>query len=418
MESHIASPDLASEGKKRIEWTLQEMPVVARIAERFGQTKPLQGLRIGACLHVTAETAVLMLALKEGGAEIRLCASNPLSTQDEVAASLVQDYGIPVFAIRGEDRDTYYAHIQEVLWFRPHITMDDGADLVSSAHRLRGEILQGIIGGTEETTTGVIRLRSLARSKELAYPVIAVNDADTKHMFDNRYGTGQSTIEAILRVTHFLLAGKRIVVVGYGWCGRGIAMRARGMGARVAVVEVDPVRALEALMDGYDVMSMSEAALWGEVFITATGNVSVIRGEHFIAMKDGVVLANAGHFNVEIDIQELEGLSVNKRIVKPLVEEYTLKNGKRIYLLGEGRLVNLACAEGHPSAVMDMSFANQALSVEYLKNNASKMENDVFKVPPEIDREVAALKLTLLGVTLEKMTPRQEAYLSSWQEGT
>ncbi|MEN3185376.1 MAG: adenosylhomocysteinase [Atribacterota bacterium] len=418
MESHIASPDLANEGKKRIEWTLKEMPVLARIAERFGQTKPLRGLRIGACLHVTAETAVLMIALKEGGAEIRLCASNPLSTQDEVAASLVQDYGVPVFAIRGENRDTYYAHIQEVLQFRPHITMDDGADLVSSAHRLKGEILQGIIGGTEETTTGVIRLRSLARSKELAYPIIAVNDADTKHMFDNRYGTGQSTVEAILRVTHFLLAGKRVVVVGYGWCGRGIALRTKGMGARVAVVEVDPVRALEALMDGYEVMSMSEAALWGELFITATGNVSVIRGEHFVAMKDGAVLANAGHFNVEIDVQELESLSVDKRTVKPLVEAYTLKNGKQIYLLGEGRLVNLACAEGHPSAVMDMSFANQALSVEYLKNNASMMAKDVFKVPPEIDQEVAALKLTLLGVTLEKMTPRQEAYLASWEEGT
>ncbi|MGC8778627.1 MAG: adenosylhomocysteinase [Candidatus Caldatribacteriaceae bacterium] len=418
MDFHVASLDFAPEGKKRIEWTLREMPVVATVADRFQSEKPLQGLRIGACLHVTAETAVLMIALKRGGAEVRLCASNPLSTQDEVAASLVHDYGIPVFAIRGEDRDTYYAHIQEVLQFRPHITMDDGADLVSSAHRLKGEVLQGILGGTEETTTGVIRLRSLAQSGELAYPIIAVNDADTKHMFDNRYGTGQSTVEAILRVTHFLLAGKRVVVVGYGWCGRGIALRAKGLGARVAVVEVDPVKALEALMDGYEVMSMNEAALWGEVFVTATGNVSVIRGEHFISMKDGAVLANAGHFNVEIDLQELESLSVNRRTVKPLVDEYTLKNGKRLYLLGEGRLVNLACAEGHPSAVMDMSFANQALSVEYLKHNAHKMAKDVFKVPPEIDREVAVLKLALLGVRIEKMTPRQEEYLSSWQEGT
>jgi adenosylhomocysteinase len=418
MDFHVASLHLADEGKKKIEWTVREMPVVATIADRFRHTKPLQGLRVGACLHVTAETAVLMIALREGGAEVRLCASNPLSTQDEVAASLVRDYGIPVFAVRGEDRDTYYAHIEEVLRFRPHVTMDDGADLVSSAHRLKGEILQGILGGTEETTTGVIRLRSMARSGELAYPVIAVNDADTKHMFDNRYGTGQSTVEAILRVTHFLLAGKRVVVVGYGWCGRGIALRAKGLGARVAVVEIDPVKALEALMDGYEVMSMSEAALWGEVFITATGNVSVIRGEAFVSMKDGATLANAGHFNVEIDLSELEQLSVNKRTVKPMVEEYTLKNGKRIYLFGEGRLVNLACAEGHPSAVMDMSFANQALSVEYLKENAHRMGKEVFKVPHEIDREVASLKLTLLGVTIEKMTPRQEAYLSSWQEGT
>lgn len=418
MEFHVASLDLASEGKKKIEWAEREMPVVAMIAGRFGVSKPLAGVRIGACLHVTAETAVLMITLQKGGAEIRLCASNPLSTQDDVAASLVHDYGIPVFAIRGEDRDTYYAHIQEVLQFHPHITMDDGADLISSAHRLKGSVLQNIIGGTEETTTGVIRLRSLACSGELAYPVIAVNDADTKHMFDNRYGTGQSTVEAILRATHFLLAGKRFVVVGYGWCGRGIALRARGLGARVAIVEVDPIRALEALMDGYEVMSMNEAALWGEIFLTATGNTSVIRGEHFIAMKDGAVLANAGHFNVEVDIRELEDLSVNKRMVRPLVEEYTLKNGKRVYLLGEGRLVNLACAEGHPPTVMDMSFANQALSVEYLKKNAHAMGREVFKVPKEIDQEVATLKLTLLGVTIEKMTPRQEAYLSSWQEGT
>jgi len=321
-------------------------------------------------------------------------------------------------SLRGEDRATYYDHIERVLDAQPHITMDDGADLTSTAHRRGGTTLSGILGGTEETTTGVIRLRSLAQSGQLAYPVIAVNDADTKHMFDNRYGTGQSTIEGILRATHLLLAGKRFVVVGYGWCGRGIALRARGMGARVAVVEVHPVRALEALMDGHEVMSMSEAASWGEVFVTATGNVAVIRKEHFLLMKDGAVLANAGHFNVEIDIEGLEELSVTKQVVRPMVEEYTLRDGKRLYLLGEGRLVNLACAEGHPSSVMDMSFANQALSVAYLVQHASNLEKRVYRVPQEIDEEVARLKLAALGVRLEEMTPRQRAYLASWQEGT
>ncbi len=418
MDFHIASLDLAPQGKKKIEWAQREMPVVGEVASQFLHSRPLQGLRVGACLHVTAETAVLMIALRQGGAEIRLCASNPLSTQDDVAASLVRDYDIPVFAICGESREVYYSHIESVLQWMPHITMDDGADLISSAHRMGGKILENIRGGTEETTTGVVRLRSLAKEGKLAYPVIAVNDADTKHLFDNRYGTGQSTIEALLRATHFLLAGKRVVVVGYGWCGRGIALRAKGLGARVAVVEVDAVKALEALMDGYEVMAMSEAALWGEIFVTATGNVSVIRGEHFMAMKDGAVLANAGHFNVEIDLEELEKLSVNKRTVRPLVEEYTLKNGKVLYLLGEGRLVNLACAEGHPPMVMDMSFANQALSVEYLAENAHQLGKTVFKVPSEIDREVAALKLALLGVKIEVMTPRQEEYLSSWREGT
>ncbi|MGQ9621991.1 MAG: adenosylhomocysteinase [Candidatus Caldatribacteriaceae bacterium] len=418
MDYHVKDLNLAPLGRQKIEWAKREMPVLGEIASRWRSTRPLEGVRVGACLHVTAETAVLALTLQEGGAQVFLCASNPLSTQDDVAASLAGDFGISVFAVRGEDKDTYYRHIEHVLSLRPHITMDDGADLISTAHKRGGETLAGIKGGTEETTTGVIRLRSLARSGSLAYPIIAVNDADTKHMFDNRYGTGQSTIEGILRATHILLAGKRFVVVGYGWCGRGVAFRARGMGARVAVVEVYPVRALEALMDGNEVMSMSEAAIWGEIFVTATGNVAVIRKEHFLMMKDGAILANAGHFNVEIDISALEELSVEKRMVRPFVEEYVLQNGKRLYLLGEGRLVNLACAEGHPSSVMDMSFANQALSVEYLTKNATRLSRDVYKVPQEIDEEVARLKLVSLGVKIEEMTPRQKEYLVSWQEGT
>lgn len=418
MTYHVRDLGLALLGRQKIDWAFREMPVLREIATRWRTSRPLQGIRVGACLHVTAETAVLAITLKEGGAEVFLCASNPLSTQDDVAAALVQDFGVAVFALRGEDRTTYYDHIERVLDAQPHITMDDGADLTSTAHRRGGATLSGILGGTEETTTGVIRIRSLAQSGQLAYPVIAVNDADTKHMFDNRYGTGQSTIEGILRATHLLLAGKRFVVVGYGWCGRGIALRARGMGARVAVVEVHPVRALEALMDGHEVMSMSEAASWGEVFVTATGNVAVIRKEHFLLMKDGAILANAGHFNVEIDIEGLEELSVAKRVVRPMVEEYMLRDGKRLYLLGEGRLVNLACAEGHPSSVMDMSFANQALSVAYLVQHASNLERRVYRVPQEIDEEVARLKLAALGVQLEEMTPRQRAYLASWQEGT
>jgi adenosylhomocysteinase len=418
MTYHVRDLGLALLGRQKIDWAFREMPVLREIATRWRTSRPLQGIRVGACLHVTAETAVLAITLKEGGAEVFLCASNPLSTQDDVAAALVQDFGVAVFALRGEDRTTYYDHIERVLDAQPHITMDDGADLTSTAHRRGGATLSGILGGTEETTTGVIRLRSLAQGGQLAYPVIAVNDADTKHMFDNRYGTGQSTIEGILRATHLLLAGKRFVVVGYGWCGRGIALRARGMGARVAVVEVHPVRALEALMDGHEVMSMSEAASWGEVFVTATGNVAVIRKEHFLLMKDGAILANAGHFNVEIDIEGLEELSMAKRVVRPMVEEYMLRDGKRLYLLGEGRLVNLACAEGHPSSVMDMSFANQALSVAYLVQHASNLEKRVYRVPQEIDEEVARLKLAALGVRLEEMTPRQRAYLASWQEGT
>ncbi len=418
MNYHVKDVNLAPLGRQKIEWARREMPVLGEVASRWRSIRPLEGVRVAACLHVTAETAVLALTLQEGGAKVFLCASNPLSTQDDVAASLAEDFGISVFAIRGEDKDTYYGHIEHVLSLRPHITMDDGADLISTAHKKGGETLAGIKGGTEETTTGVIRLRSLAQSGGLAYPVIAVNDADTKHMFDNRYGTGQSTVEGILRATHVLLAGKRFVVVGYGWCGRGIALRARGMGARVAVVEVRPVRALEALMDGNEVMSMSEAAIWGEIFVTATGNVAVIRREHFLMMKDGAILANAGHFNVEIDIPALEELSTHKRIVRPLVEEYVLQNGKRLYLLGEGRLVNLACAEGHPSSVMDMSFANQALSVEYLTKNSTHLSRDVHRVPQEIDEEVARLKLLSLGVKIEEMTPRQKEYLASWQEGT
>lgn len=418
MMYHVRDLELAPLGRQKIEWAQREMPVLTEIASRWSRTRPLQGVRIGACLHVTAETAVLAITLKEGGAQVFLCASNPLSTQDDVAASLVQDFGIHVFALRGEDRSTYYEHIDRVLEARPHVTMDDGADLTSTAHRKGKDFCAGILGGTEETTTGVIRLRSLEQNGYLAYPIIAVNDADTKHMFDNRYGTGQSTIEGILQATHILLAGKRFVVVGYGWCGRGIALRARGMGARVAVVEVHPVRALEALMDGNEVMSMTEAALWGDIFVTATGNVAVIREEHFLLMRDGAILANAGHFNVEIDIAALESLSVAKRVVRPLVEEYTLGNGKRLYLLGEGRLVNLACAEGHPPSVMDMSFANQALSVAYLVEHATHLEKKVYRVPQEIDEEVARLKLLALGIRLEEMTPRQREYLGSWQEGT
>ncbi|MEI6157564.1 MAG: adenosylhomocysteinase, partial [Atribacterota bacterium] len=354
MDYHVSDLAFVSEGRKKIEWVQREMPVVSGIAAGWKNTKPLQGVRIAACLHVTSETAVLMTALKEGGAEVRLCASNPLSTQDEIASSLVQDFGISVFAVRGEDRETYYQHIESVLSFQPQVTMDDGADLVSTLHQKGGDLLAGVMGGTEETTTGVTRLRSMAYHAKLRYPVIAVNDADTKHLFDNRYGTGQSTLEGILRVTHILLSGRRCVVVGYGWCGRGIALRARGMGARVAVVEVDPVKALEALMDGNEVLSMTQAAAWGDLFITVTGDISVIRKEHFFLMNDGAILSNSGHFNVEIDIEDLEKVSVNKRSVRSMVDEYTLANGKRIYLLGEGRLVNLTCAEGHPPMVMDM----------------------------------------------------------------
>ena len=418
MEYHIKDLGLAPAGRKKIEWVGREMPVLAGITSEWKQEKPLEGIQIGACLHVTSETAVLMITLKEGGAQVALCASNPLSTQDEVAASLVKDFGIKVFAICGEDRETYYQHIEKVLETNPQITMDDGADLVSTLHQKGGSRISQVMGGTEETTTGVVRLKSLARAGQLRYPIIAVNDADTKHLFDNRYGTGQSTLEGILRATHILLSGKKVVVVGYGWCGRGIALRARGMGARVGVVEVDPIKALEALMDGYEVMPMLEAAAWGDLFITVTGNISVIRKEHFLQMKDGVILSNSGHFNVEIDRNDLESVSVNRREVQPLVEEFTLSNRKKLYLLAEGRLVNLACAEGHPPTVMDMSFANQAMSVRYLKEQVSTLKNQVYKVPEDLDVKVARLKLSSLSINIEELTPRQKKYLASWEEGT
>ncbi|OQA58008.1 MAG: Adenosylhomocysteinase [Candidatus Atribacteria bacterium ADurb.Bin276] len=418
MEYHIKDIELAPAGRKKIEWVRREMSVLSGIAEQWKKEKPLDGVLIAACLHVTSETAVLMITLKEGGAKVALCASNPLSTQDEVAASLVKDFGINVYAICGEDRETYYQHIDKVLETSPQITMDDGADLVSTLHQKGGSRISQVIGGTEETTTGVVRLKSMAKAGQLRYPVIAVNDADTKHLFDNRYGTGQSTLEGILRATHILLSGKKVVVVGYGWCGRGIALRARGMGARVGIVEINPVKALEALMDGYEVMPMLDAAACGDLFITVTGNISVIRKEHFLQMNDGAILCNSGHFNVEIDREDLESMSVNRREVRPLVEEFTLSNGKKLFFLAEGRLVNLACAEGHPPTVMDMSFANQALSVKYLKEQAISLENQVYKVPDDIDMNVAGLKLSSLSVKIEELTPRQKKYLASWEEGT
>ncbi|HFC98643.1 MAG TPA: adenosylhomocysteinase [Thermosulfurimonas dismutans] len=418
MEYHIKDLSLAEKGRLRIEWAAKDMPVLNLIREEFEREKPLQGLRIGACLHVTTETANLMVTLKAGGAELALCASNPLSTQDDVAASLVRDFGIPVFAVRGEDRDTYYAHIKAVLDTRPHITMDDGADLISTLHAERPEQAAEVMGGTEETTTGVIRLRAMARDGALKYPVIAVNDALTKHLFDNRYGTGQSTIDGILRATNRLLAGSIFVVAGYGWCGRGLALRARGMGARVIVTEVDPLKALEAVMDGFEVMPMEEAAERGDFFCTVTGDLAVIRKEHFLRMKDGAIVANSGHFNVEIDLEGLSEISREKRRIREHVEEYTLVNGRRIYILAEGRLVNLAAAEGHPSAVMDMSFANQALCCAYLARHARELENKVYAVPQEIDRRVAQLKLSAMGIRIDRLTPEQEKYLSSWEMGT
>jgi adenosylhomocysteinase len=395
------------------------MPVLRLIRERFARERPLDGVRIAACLHVTSETANLARTLQVGGAQIALCASNPLSTQDEVAAALVEHYGIPVFAIKGEDEATYYRHIQAALDTRPHLTMDDGADLVSTIHKERRELLADIIGGTEETTTGVIRLRALQAEGRLAYPIIAVNEAATKHFFDNRYGTGQSTIDGILRCTNLLLAGRTFVVCGYGWCGRGLAARARGMGAHVIVTEVDPTRALEAVMEGFQVMPLLEAARRGDVFVTVTGNKNVLDRHHFEAMKDGAILANSGHFNVEINIPALEALAAGqKRRVRDFVDEYRLQDGRRIYLLAEGRLINLAAAEGHPAAVMDMSFANQALCAAYLVRNAGRLQNEVYNVPLEIDREVARLKLDSMGVGIDTLTPEQQRYLESWEEGT
>jgi adenosylhomocysteinase len=409
---------LAAKGKLRIEWASQWMPVLKLIRKRFIRERPLAGLRISACLHITTETANLAVTLRDGGANVVLCASNPLSTQDDAAASLVADYGIPVFAIKGEDTNTYYSHIVSALEHRPQVTMDDGADLVTTVLTKRQELIPDILGGTEETTTGVIRLRSMAKDGVLKYPIIAVNDADTKHLFDNRYGTGQSTVDGILRATNLLFAGLHVVVSGYGWCGRGVAMRARGLGADVIVTEVIPTRALEAVMDGYRVMPMAEAARVGDVFVTLTGNKAVLTSEHFKVMKDGAVVCNSGHFNVEIDIPALEKMSLSKRRTRELVEEYTLRDGRKIYLLGEGRLINLAAAEGHPAAVMDMSFANQALSVEYMVKNAQKLEPKVYPVPAEIDRNVARLKLESMGIAIDKLTPEQEEYLASWAEGT
>ncbi len=415
----IKDLSLAEQGMRRIEWADREMPVLRRIRERFERERPLAGIRISACLHVTTETANLVRTLRAGGAEVALCASNPLSTQDDVAAALVRFFEVPVFAIKGEDTATYYRHIQSCLAHRPHITMDDGADLVSTLHKERPAWMAEILGGTEETTTGVIRLRAMARDGVLAYPIIAVNDALTKHLFDNRYGTGQSTIDGILRATNILLAGRVVVVAGYGWCGRGIAMRARGMGAQVIVTEVDPLRALEAAMDGFRVLPMLEAAREGDLFITATGNIHILDRAHFEVMKDGAIMANAGHFNVEINIPALREMSVGEpRRVREFVEEYTLKDGRRLYLLAEGRLVNLAAAEGHPSAVMDMSFANQALSVEYLVRNGRALEQQVYPVPREIDQAVARLKLETMGIRIDALTPEQERYLASWEEGT
>jgi adenosylhomocysteinase len=409
---------LADKGKMRIEWAAQWMPVLKLIRKRFIKERPLEGIRISACLHVTTETANLAITLRDGGAQVVLCASNPLSTQDDAAASLVKDFGIPVFAIKGEDKNTYYAHILSALDAQPQITMDDGADLVTTVLTKRPEAIPGILGGTEETTTGVIRLRSMAKDGTLKYPILAVNDADTKHLFDNRYGTGQSTIDGILRATNVLFAGLKVVVCGYGWCGRGVALRARGLGADVIVTEVNPTRALEAVMDGYRVMSMGEAAKIGDVFITLTGDKSVLVTDHFKMMKDGAIVCNSGHFNVEIDIPALEKMSLSKRRTREFVDEYTMRDGRKIFLLGEGRLINLAAAEGHPAVVMDMSFANQALAVEYLVKNSAKLEPKVYPVPAEIDQNIARLKLESMGITIDKLTPEQEEYLTSWSEGT
>jgi adenosylhomocysteinase len=418
MDQDVKDPELAQKGKDRIEWARQSMPVLRLIRDRFEAEKPLAGLRIAACLHVTTETANLAVTLRDGGAEVRVCASNPLSTQDDVAAAMIREYEIPTFAIKGEDNQTYYRHIVSTLAHRPHITMDDGADLVTMVLKERRDLIPEVIGGTEETTTGVIRLRSMAKDGVLGYPVISVNDADTKHLFDNRYGTGQSTIDGVLRATNVLMAGMRVVVSGYGWCGRGVAMRAKGLGADVIVTEVNPVRALEAVMDGYRVMPMQQAAAIGQLFITVTGDKSVIRKEHFQAMQGGAILANSGHFNVEIDIPALESISTGRRRVRELVDEYTLADGRRIYILGEGRLINLASAEGHPASVMDMSFANQALSVEYLVKNHKQLKKLVYPVPVEIDREVAKLKLKSMHTEIDTLSAEQEVYLNSWSEGT
>ncbi len=418
MDYEVKDRSLAERGKLRIEWAARSMPVLRRVMDRFEREKPLQGLRIAACLHVTTETAFLVQTLMAGGASVRLCASNPLSTQDDVAASLALHDGVPVFAIKGEDRETYYRHILQAVEGDPHITMDDGADLVSMIHTERRDLLTNVQGGTEETTTGVIRLRSMAEKGVLHYPIIAVNDANTKHLFDNRYGTGQSTMDGIVRATNRLIAGSVFVVCGYGWCGRGVAMRARGMGARVVVTEVDPLRALEAVMDGYEVMPIAEAAAIGDFFCTLTGDIHVIRREHFARMRDGAIVCNAGHFNVELDLEALSEMAVARRTVRDFVEEFRLGDGRNIYILAEGRLVNLAAAEGHPSSVMDMSFANQALCVEYLAKKRGTLEPGVYTVPREIDEEVARLKLGSMGIAIDTLTQEQERYLHSWEMGT
>jgi adenosylhomocysteinase len=417
-EYDVKDMSLAEGGRYRIQWADNEMPVLRAIRERFEREKPLKGLRVSACLHVTTETANLMHTLQLGGAEIVLCASNPLSTQDDVAASLVHHYEIPTYAIKGEDNDTYYSHIKAALDHKPQITMDDGADLVGMLHMKRTELLGDVLGGTEETTTGVIRLRAMAKEGALKFPIIAVNDSNTKHLFDNRYGTGQSTIDGVVRATNILLAGRTIVVAGYGWCSRGIASRAHGMGANVIVTEIDPMRALEAVMDGYRVMPMEEAARVGDIFITATGDINVLDTHHFAVMKPGAILANSGHFNVEINLKGLREMAKgDPRLVRPFVEEYQV-DGRVLYVLGEGRLINLASAEGHPASVMDMSFANQALGAEYMIKNYNQMKPDVYTIPENIDREIARLKLESMGVKIDKLTPEQEHYLNQWQEGT
>src|SRR2546430_2077330 len=417
-QGHVKDPKLAEAGVNRIEWAEREMPVLRQIRARFERERPLRGKKIAACLHVTTETANLMLTLKAGGAEIALCASNPLSTQDDVASALVHRYGIATFAIKGEDPETYYQHIGATIDIHPQFTMDDGADLVTVLHTKRGDAIQHVIAGTEETTTGIIRLRSMAREGALKYPILAVNDAKTKHLFDNRYGTGQSTIDGLLRATNLLLAGKTLVVCGYGSCGRGLAMRARGMGALVVVTEVSPLHALEAIMEGYQVMPIAQAAREGDIFITVTGNRAVIRREHFEAMKDGAVLGNSGHFNVELEIPALLDLAVSSREIRPFVQEYRMRDGRRLYLLAEGRLLNLAAAEGHPAAVMDMSFANQALVVEYLAGQGRALSPNVYSVPADIDQSVARLKLDAMEIRIDELTPEQRKYLQSWEEGT
>jgi len=415
---HVADPKLAESGVNRIEWAEREMPVLRQIKARFAKEQPLKGRRIAACLHVTTETANLMLTLQAGGADVTLCASNPLSTQDDAAAALAHRFKIPTYAIKGEDADTYYKHIQATLDARPEFTMDDGADLVTVLHTKRAEDAARVIAGTEETTTGVIRLRAMARDGALKYPILAVNDAKTKHFFDNRYGTGQSTLDGILRATNRLIAGSKFVVLGYGWCGRGVATRARGLGAHVLVTEIDPLPALEAVMDGFEVVPAEKAAKVGDFFVTVTGNINVLRMEHFRAMKDGAIVANSGHFNVELDLDTLKKQAKGIRTVRPFVEEVTLDGGKRVYVLGEGRLINLAAAEGHPASVMDMSFANQALGIEYLLSHSKDLKPTVYPIPKALDEEIAKLKLEALGVSIDTLTPEQVAYLASWEQGT